>query len=563
MDGKSEGGPKKPLKKKTGAPRVTNPSADPLVQPEVNPAPKPVKRVPAVSPSVKPMSQPLPRPVPKPMNMVPAKDRIIAPSITSFAPARAHVNPTPKPVAPASSVSAATKPVMSSDIKKPVAEKVETRPEPVQAPETDAKKMADIIAQSSKEKPAKKTNKKKIALFSAIGCAIVALGALATFLAITFLNVDNRVATATTKLFSNERPQYIQFNGEITNILNDDGINTINVFNVDSKFDYATKAFQLNSSISLDAGSGNEFSYKFSEIKDEAGNYYVDSSSIENLITSILNALVTENEPSADADEGLVENGTTTVTDDLTNKATQSLGDKWIQAPAAEAENMATTSFGEGQFAICWTKALQNLPNLGTNAKTLYDQNPFISYDTDNLKITAKANNLYRLYFNDEKLANFINSMPDITIAKDLLNCIGTTPSNNITALDVAKALPTNLTTYVEIDKNNNFTRVYVEYTDTDNSLVKADLDITYPDNLVIVTPSEFMTLNDFTNTLIEAMKPEEPEEPEEPVIDNGGWYDPSWYEEPTVTPDDTTYYDDPAQDIDPSGSGGSFDPGF
>lgn len=561
MDGKSEGGPKKPLKKKTGAPKVTNPSADPLVQPAVNPAPKPVKRVPAVSPTVRPVSQPLPRPVPKPMNTAPAKDRVIAPSITSFTPARAHVNPAPaaKPVTQVTTVSAPAKPTMSNDVIKP---ETEVKSAPVQAAESDTKQLTDTILQPIEEKPAKKTNKKKIALFSAIGCAVIALGALATFLTITLLNTDNRVAIATAKLFSNERPRYVRFNGKITNSLNDNGTDTTNTIAIDSGFDYTTKAFQLNSNVLLDADSGNEISYKFSETKDESGNYYIDFSSIENLITSILNTIVVENESSTDGNDELVKDGTTVVTEDLIVKATQSLGEKWVQVNSDEAENMATTSFGGGQFTVCWTKALQSLPNLGANAKTLYDQNPFISYKTSDLSITAKANRLYRLYLDDEKMADFANSMPDATVIRDLLGCIGSTPSNNITALDIARALPTSLVLYVEIDDNYDFTRLYIEYTDTDGTLVKADLDITYPDNFTVAAPSEFITLADFTNALVEATQPEEPAEPEEPVIDNGDWYDPGYYEDTTIITDDT-YYDDPAQDIDPSGSGGNYDPGF
>ena len=385
MNEKPEGGPK-PLK--------VNPSADPLVQP---------------------------RPVPKPMNTAPAKERIIAPSITSFAPARAHINPAPIKPAPAkpapAPAAAAAKPAAPA---KPVA----SAPKPVS--EASAPVTPAPVAENEKPKTGKN---KKVIIGVIIACAVLVLGALAAFLTVTFLNADNRVSAATTKLLSGEKPRYVKFNGKLETTATD-----TDAVLFDGSLDSETGIYQINANTSIDSGTNNAFNFTFSQIRDAEGTYYMDLSNFDSLVNEML---------SSDAfGESLEGEDLSTAKDLISATITKALDGKWLKLPDVESTTgLISANSDEDQVAACWVKALTDMPNFGADAKSLYEKNPFVSYTKDNLGIAQKANNLYRLTIDNGKLAAFINASSN-TEAKNLLSCAGASIYGDVTALNVAKILP-------------------------------------------------------------------------------------------------------------------------
>ena len=509
MNEKPEGGPK-PLK--------VNPSADPLVQP---------------------------RPVPKPMNTAPAKERVIAPSITSFAPARAHVNPAPIKPAPAPA--------------KPAAPAAEPKPAAAPAPAAEpAKNPAPAPAEpkpTADDKP-KSGKNKKIIIGVIIACVVLILGAIAAFLTVTFLNADNRVSAATAKLLSGEKPRYAQFDGKIEITSGSGTAADTNTMIFDGRLDSETGAYQINANTSIDAGTGNAFNITFSQLRDTEGDYYMDLSNFDNLITEMIS--------SEALGDSVDEEDLSTVRSLLSTAMTTALDGKWLQLPDAEsATGLVSTESDEDQAAICWLKTITDMPNFGADAKSLYEKNPFITYTKDNLGIAQKANNLYRLTINNEKLAAFINATAN-SDAKNLLGCAGAEIYGDVTALNVSKLFPNNLELYTEIDKDNNFTRLYVKNTSDAGSFV-LDLDVSYPGAFVIETPSEVIDLTGLTQAMLEALVPEEPE-PITPVEDNSYWYEPDYdynYDSGSTAPSNSSNnYSEPAQNIDNSTPNQEFDPG-
>ena len=116
-----------------------------------------------------------------------------------------------------------------------------------------------------------------------------------------------------------------------------------------------------------------------------------------------------------------------------------------------------------------------------------YKKDPFISSDTKDIKISKKANPIYRLNFDYDKMANFINEI----ISK---NCDSNSSCGmkGMTSSELKSYLGDLSNIYAEIDEKNNFTRLYVEISDSD----PMDYTIAYPTNINVAEPDEYITMD-------------------------------------------------------------------
>ena len=103
-----------------------------------------------------------------------------------------------------------------------------------------------------------------------------------------------------------------------------------------------------------------------------------------------------------------------------------------------------------------------------------YKKNPFLKSSTKDLAIAKKNDTLYKIEFDYDKLANFVNEVSSKNGG-----------SYSVSASDLQSSLSSLGDIYVEIDGNNNFTRLYAN---------GQDLTITYPSNINVVTPDDYTT---------------------------------------------------------------------
>lgn len=578
MSGKPEGGPK-PLKKKSETPKVVSPGTDPLLQPTS----KPVEETTAPKPSIAPS-----------ITTIPVRPRVIAPSITKITPARprekvidgftnrptntvannltansddAIKNKENLPVEKnheaantldaqetSNTISINTTPDSNAAERSVGAKKTTEAVESVDI--TSTEKTAEVEKPAEAEKPAKKGNIKKIVLILAVSCVVLALGALAAYFIITSMNVKKPVADATIKLFSDEQPRYVQFKGKIEANIGASDSNVTSTSTIDEKIDLTTGTVQTDSVFSSNIF---DFSYNFTGIRDKDNNYYFDLAGINKLLLIPSSSQTVSDGASTSSEIVTFLPEDSANTTKISEILAQTLENKWLQIPASEIGGDTAASFGGSQLIGCWANTLLSLPNLGANAKTLYEKNPFISYSTKNLKINQKYDELYHLSFDNEKMADFLNSITNFG-ANNLFDCMNIAINDEITASDVAKILPASLDVYVEINQKDEFTRLYFEYADAVEGIsIKADLGITYLSELSVEVPSNFVTLAELQNAITEALKSEEPEAPEY-IYEEGVEEQNIESSTPTY---DYSYYDDPAQDVDTDNPNSSFNPDF
>lgn len=184
----------------------------------------------------------------------------------------------------------------------------------------------------------------------------------------------------------------------------------------------------------------------------------------------------------------------------IVNSIVQQLGGQWISMTLSDVTSTVPTTTGGSETAQCIVKAMQN-SSTTIDVAGLYQSNEFVTSSTDNLKITKKKNALYKLGISSEKLANFVNAFNDELGSTEAAKCFDGV--EKVTADDVSNIVSVLPVTYVEVDDNNNFTRLYVSYTTDDGSLgIKADLDIDYNPTIEATAPSSSIKLEDLFKSM-------------------------------------------------------------
>lgn len=171
---------------------------------------------------------------------------------------------------------------------------------------------------------------------------------------------------------------------------------------------------------------------------------------------------------------------------------------EWIRIPMSDLGSM-TNNASTSKSSQCLTDALTNMDEYGKEIGAIYNANPFINYTTENLKVAQKKNTLYQLTLDAEKLAGFINSMRDSAFVNKITACTGAHKSNtDITAEQVSQIVDNMPETYVEIDGNYNFTRLYINapYQSYGFNMI-IDLALSYPSSITIQEPEDYISLTE------------------------------------------------------------------
>lgn len=306
-----------------------------------------------------------------------------------------------------------------------------------------------------------------VLLLLAIGGAVAALVILKPFAA------HEAVPAAISKLFSTGVPQNVKLAGAITVYDNNEDAMVPSV-QIDFSSNMNTKTDENIATVAVNATllENQNLAFNLDEIHTASGNLYLKLDGITNL-------------------EGLPI-------------ALDALNDQWVQIPDDDLGDMAEM-MSESALSSCIASITGNPSEYGSSLKELYEASPFIEYSTENITIDKKKNPIYRLYFDSEKLTTFVNSVSNSTLASKLSDCFGNITTDD-TALenDLIEVASNTPTIYVEIDDQDNFTRLYMAGAD-ENGLGGATLDISfeYPTSAVAIQePSDFITFDEFIGQL-------------------------------------------------------------
>ena len=422
-----------------------------------------------------------------------------------------QVAPTTEPVAMSEPVATPMPTAMPEQAPTPAPTAMsEPTPTPTPTPEqTMAPATTPVEPKDSIVEPAKK--KGKGGIIAAIILLIVAVGAAAAA-AIIYLNPfgqNDRVPAALSKLFSGSSASKLALTGTISAAATDETNYTQNLdVSFNSSFDLKTSENAIDATVTAQFTDESEFTFDASEIHTAQGDLYLKLSGLSealNNYTPMAENVATNciNDPT-----GMTNCESTTVTTTPTSSILNSLGvfevvdDEWIKIPSSDFSN-TTDIFNLDTPVQCLFDAAGKMGEYGKDFATKYEANPFINYSTENLAIAKKKNPLYRLTFDSTKLAAFVNSMSNTGLANSLVACMnGGATSTGITAEQVAEMTANFTSFYVEIDDNNNFTRVYFTMA-PEGQTVTVDLSLSYPTSITITEPEQYISYSEVLQKLL------------------------------------------------------------
>ncbi|MBR2658465.1 hypothetical protein IKD57_01025 [Candidatus Saccharibacteria bacterium] len=327
--------------------------------------------------------------------------------------------------------------------------------------------------------PAKKKSGKKIGLIIGIIVGILAIGGgTAAALMLTVFKPADAVPKAIEKLLSGDTNKYLSVEGNIIGTPSGTASSIVSSVNINFKaqLDMVAPANSVSATIAASIGDETDISFNVDEVQVADGDMYLKLDGVSDALGEYSSMI-----PGLSTIE-LIE------------------GD-WLRVSKSDFSQSEGMGILDNS-SQCLINAITNAPSYSNSLAEIYKQNQFVTYSTDNIKVDKKKNTIYRLGYNSDKLASFINAMSNSGFANDLLACTGgTATKQDVTASDVENIFSNFPTTYVEIDGNYNITRAYFDASDAGFT---ANLSIEYPSNVNIVEPNEYKNLSDYLSEILD-----------------------------------------------------------
>ena len=187
----------------------------------------------------------------------------------------------------------------------------------------------------------------------------------------------------------------------------------------------------------------------------------------------------------------------------------QNVEGEWIKIPTSsdsteeqDVESTLRASGGDASGMEEATCGFQLFKKLNSNSSTvagLYRKNAFISSTRENVTLAKKNYPVYQVVFDNERLANFVSGAQDAGLMNEYYSCAGKN------ANDVVQMIMNLPPLYVEVDNESNFTRLYVK-ANNDGTTITADLGFSYPANVNVPEPTEYLSLEEAMQSMFSSM---------------------------------------------------------
>lgn len=384
---------------------------------------------------------------------------------------------------------------------------------PVSRPiDTPSNTESKFVAKDSIVEPAGKKGSKKPFIIGAIVFLMIAIICGAAAIAIVVMgNNGDRVSKAIDKIMNGQGPSIVHIDGNITSV-SDGGMPSDTSINFDGTFDLAKSTNKVSADITATYGSGTEVSVTLNELQAQSGDVFFKLSGLGDIIDMPSDESSAEMVQTNCVDGSGSTNCTVTSPDTTSNLLTlysgifEVIDDEWIRVSDNFADSMKSLQLFDNN-STCLINALGTLPEYAGNLATKYKASPFITYSTDKLEISKKKNELYRLGFDQNKMSAFANSLSNNGFINELNACAGNTATNSgISATDIQNIFSRFPSMYIEIDDNDNITRLYFKAnidTDTNSTTTTADLNITYPEKIQLQEPASYIEMSTLLNNIM------------------------------------------------------------
>ena len=414
----------------------------------------------------------------------------------------------------------------------------------------DSDPLSRPMEQAPAQEPAQPKKKKTgliigivIALLVAIICGVVA--------AIMLMNQGDPVSKAVSKLMEGNAPTNVAIDGTI-DVTPIDSSSVLTGLKIDLKVDATTSSMINHATATVTASLQQlgDLEIDVEEMYAENGDLFLKvdglTEAIEKVSGGMLNTTTTTN--CIDDETGMTNCGPSVLTDcedldgnvvpcdddtavdlyeDESGSALDLLGGysgiielidgEWLRVSVDELKAMTESMNSSSDNALtCLTDLATEAKDNKNSIAEMYRKNPFIGSTTENVSIASKNSTVYRVIFDREKFNNYSKEIKDSTMVKKAISCLG---EDNVEVSSNADETLNKLPNiYVEVDKDDNFSRVYFETTvkstsssssasafdESDESVesvekdvanMKVDLGLTYPSTINVVAPTEYQDL--------------------------------------------------------------------
>ena len=311
--------------------------------------------------------------------------------------------------------------------------------------------------------------KKKTGLIVGIIAGVLAIAGIAVAIVLVLnMNKGDAVVRALNKMMSSNAPEYVTVDGAITVDL-DGQRSPVTGLDVKLKSDASTKSTinTANVDLTLKMKEGSDIALTVDEVYSTDGNLFFKVSGVREAIQSYLDMM--------SASSGTDASSYISMFDGIIN----SLEDKWLKISVDELKSMTSGVDGADRLT-CLTDVTKDIRANNNAINDMFTKNPFISSTTENVTLASKGNTVYKVLFDKEKYENFSNELKDSDFVKKLMDCLG---QENVTVGDNAKNIENLPDIFVEVDGNDNFTRLYLQTELKNNSSSTIDYDDTYDDD--------------------------------------------------------------------------------
>ena len=350
------------------------------------------------------------------------------------------------------------------------------------------------------DKPKKKTG---LIVGIIIGLIVLIGGGVAAAFLIMNLNKNDAVSAAMNKIMSGNAPKNVAIDGSI-NITMNDPSSLLTGVKIDLDSGMVTNSMVNTSTalVTLSMQGIDDISFEFDEVYADNGDLYFKVDGITDALedSGLLSLMATPYALSAETncigteegestncvaatevidcdsedDDCLVAAEEYSVTESQAYGLTQSLAGvlgvvetidgEWLRISTDEL-NTLSGGMGTESNVSCITNMVSNMNTSSSSAAKLYAQYPFVKSSSEEVTVLSKKDPIYKLSIDSENFSNFVNSIQNSDMVSDIYSCLGWSNNVSADAADV-KAMVANLPEiYAEVDKDDNFTRLYIETT--------------------------------------------------------------------------------------------------
>lgn len=367
----------------------------------------------------------------------------------------------------------------------PAAPSAEPAPAPAPVPATKPAvgtpdPMARPMEQAPVAEPIAEPKKKKTGLIvGIIIAAVLLIGGIVAAVLLLVGKSGDPVSAAMEKIMSGNIPQYTTVNGSIDVAIGSSEL-PISGLKIALDSNSATNSLINTTTANVTASltNGTDIEIELSEIYATNGDLYIK---VDKLADAINDATASLYEG---VDEDMIAEALSSV-----NNIVKMVDGKWLKISVDELTQM-TSGAATDSSTKCLTDLVSGINNNNNALAEAYRKSPFVSSTTEGVSVASKNSTVYKVVLDQTAFTTFTNDAANSSLFQELYECTGTT-KQEVTEEDVAELFSQLPTLYVEIDGENNFSRLFFTGDVGDDVALTVDLGMTYPATINVAEPTE------------------------------------------------------------------------